>query len=55
MAREFVIEKRQRVVVEENVDRIKELFDVQIKIANGTAEKVWITLEDGQLDKAKVL
>lgn len=55
MAKEFVIEQRQRVVVEENVDRIKDLFNVKIKIANGTAEKVWITLEEGQQDKAKVL
>ena len=55
MAREFVIEQRQRPVVEEYVTRIKELFKVQIKIANGTAEKVWITLEGGQQDMAKVL
>jgi hypothetical protein len=58
MSTEFVIEQKQRVVVDQNVNRIKEVFGVQISIANGTSEKVWITLKGGQdrqqVDKAKV-
>jgi hypothetical protein len=54
MSTEFVIEQRQRGVVEENLNRITDLFRVQISIANGTAEKVWITLRGGQVEKAKV-
>ena len=54
MSMEFVIEGNRRAVVEEKLSRIKQLFDVQISIANGTGEKVWITLKEGQVEKAKV-
>ena len=54
MSMEFVIEGKQRGVVEENVNRIKQLFGVHISIANGTPETVWITLKGGQVENAKV-
>ena len=54
MSLEFVIEKCQRDVVEQNVSRIEELFKVHISLEIGTAEKVWITLKGEQVEKAKV-
>lgn len=56
MSTEFVIEKTQRPIVEENVCRIQDVYDVKISIANSVTEKAWITLKGGESgrEKAKV-
>ncbi|XP_028405894.1 NEDD4-binding protein 1-like [Dendronephthya gigantea] len=50
---EFVIEKRQRDIVEKFVDRIKELYNVEIIFANGTGDNVWVELIGTQREMAK--
>lgn len=48
---EFVIDKKQRDIVEEHVKHIDELYNVKIIFANGTAEKVWVTLAGAETMK----
>lgn len=51
---EFVIEQEKRDIVEKFRLIIQERFNVNLSLANGTGNKIWITLLGEHVDKARV-